>query len=238
MKKRRFFSDIQDKLAIACEISCALLCILGVILSLVHYLRDGYSHWSRRLLYFTAQSNIWLGAVCLFSFISRLYSKHTYDSVLLYVKYSFVVSITMTGVVFCSLLGPLADSSYNAWSLSGIITHVFTPVLGLLSLFLSRSSIRIEKKHCFIALIPPILYFSTTIFLSFFNFDFGRGDNFVYFFLNFNSISSAFGFDFNSNPILIGSIYWLILLFLLMLSIAFFLRYFYNKLYTDKIFKS
>lgn len=229
MKKVKNFIDIRKKIGVASEISCALLCFLGVLLSLLNYSQDGYSHWSKRLLYFTAQSNIWLGVLCLFSFFYRIRNGTKHETIIFYIKYVFVVSIAMTGVVFCSLLGPFADASYNAWSLSGIITHIFTPILGILTLFFNPFTTKIEKKHCFISMLPPLLYFSTVILLSFFNFDFGRGENFVYFFLNFNSLTSSFGFNLSASQGLFGSFYWLVLLFFLMLSIAFILRHAYNK---------
>ena len=221
------------KIAITSEIACGILCIFGVILSLLYYARDGYFHWSRRLLYFTAQSNVWLGLFFIFLFFRRLTFAIHNESVYFLIKYVFTVSITMTGIVFCFLLAPLAPKSYNVWSLSGVITHVFTPILAILSLLFSPKPCKIEAKHCFIALLPPLLYFSTVITMSFFNFDFGRGDNFVYFFLNFNSPSLAFAVDFTSSPPLIGSTYWLIVLFFAFLSLAFLLK----KLCNNRIFK-
>ena len=238
--KRFRNEDVKNKIFIASEIVCAVFSLLGVLLSLLYYARDGYFHWSRRLLYYTAQSNLWLSLSLFICFFLKLKSNLTKQSksVLFLIKYVYTVSITVTGLVFCTLLAPLAPKSYNVWSLSGIVTHVFTPILAIISLFFTPPACKIEKKHCFIAMLPSLLYFIVVLILSVLSFDFGRGDKFVYFFLDFTSFSSIWRVNLNSSPPLLGSFYWLIILLLTILSIALLLRKLVNKQPKYLLFKN
>ena len=46
----------------------------GTVYGLFTATGDGYSHWSKRLLYFTTQSNVWVGIIYLIIIISSLFN--------------------------------------------------------------------------------------------------------------------------------------------------------------------
>ena len=215
---------IKNKTSIILKIGIVLSALGGVALSLIEYKQDGYSSWYRRLLYFTAQSNIWIGVTCLLlTFSSIFHTSEKWRHALYVCKYIFTVSITITGLVFCTLLAPFAPKSYHLWVLSGYLTHIFTPSFAILDFFIDDYPLKIEKKHVLLSVIPPSFYFISTMVFSFFKVDFGRGEFYPYYFLNFRSPAGIFGFS-NQAPFFIGSFYWMIAFSLLIILIAWVLK--------------
>ena len=63
--------------------------------------KDGYSGWSKRLMYFTGQSNLWIGFTQVFLVTALLSKREKYLEKLYFLRYIFTVAITVTGIVFC-----------------------------------------------------------------------------------------------------------------------------------------
>lgn len=215
---------IKSKLSVILKIFITLSALGGVTLSLIEYKQDGYSNWYRRLLYFTAQSNIWIGTTCLFLSIATLYHFNEKWVKLLYIlKYIFTVSITITGLVFCTLLAPFAPKNYHLWVLSGYLTHIVTPILAIWDFFIDDYPLLIKRRHVVYSVIPPLGYFAITMIFSLFKVDFGRGEFYPYYFLNFRSPAGLFGFS-SQAPFFIGSFYWTVLFSILIIFIAWVLK--------------
>jgi len=189
-----------------------LLAVTGFLLSCIFAKRDGYSHWLTRLLYFTQQSNLWIGVTSLvFAVMLRkgnMTQKQTQIMSLL--KYIFTVSITVTGIVFCTLLAPFAEE--GIWTFAGVLTHVAVPVLAVADFFLNEHIGQIKKKHIWLSMIPPALYFVFASILCVCKVDFGRGDPYPYFFMDYYSEVGLFGFV-GEWPPQIGSFYWFVFFF-------------------------
>lgn len=200
--------------------------ITGILISFFNAKYDGYSHWSKRLLFFTGQSNLWIGILSFILAILIIIKLTTHKDCVkdwLYtLKYVFTVSITLTGFIYCCLLGPFANSSYHAWSLSSWLTHVVVPILSIADFFIDDYKYVFKKRHIWYSIIPPALYLAFCAVLGLFQVDFGRGETYPYFFLNFKSPAGIFGFS-NQKPFVIGSFYWIILFLLMTLSFAFLL---------------
>lgn len=195
----------------------------GTILGLFTAKLDGYSHWTKRLLYFTTQSNVWVGIIFLSVVILNLLNVKPDNSIketFYYCKYIFTVSIAMTGVVFCCFLGPFADSSYRPWSFYSIIVHAITPFLAVIDFYVDEYEINFSRQHVLATLIVPLIYYSLAIFLCAFNLDFGRGDPFPYFFLDLNSNVGIFGFTKTPFPNM-GTFWWILFFSIIMLIIAY-----------------
>lgn len=207
----------RRKLSLFCKYAAVVCALGGVLLSLIYAKRDGYSHWSKRLLYFTAQSNIWLGL----TFIAVLRRKNAEKTAarLYTLKYIFTVSITVTGVVFCALLAPFSDESYQPWTLCNLLTHVFSPAFAVLDLFLDEHREPQKRGLVFLSLIPPFMYCVFAGILGTFGVDFGRGTTYPYFFLHFRSPVGLFGFS-SRPPFVIGSFYWILIFLALVLALA------------------
>lgn len=191
----------------------------GVLLSLVCAQRDGYSHWGRRLLYFTAQSNLWIGGwfLLLLALKGKLGEKG--ERRLYLWKYAFTVSITVTGLVFCFLLAPFSDESYRPWTVCNLLTHIVTPVLAVVDFFTDGYRLELKKGQVFLPVLPPLCYMIFAGFLGALNTDFGRGVPYPYFFLNYRSPAGVFGFS-AEKPFFIGSFYWIVAFALVVLGIA------------------
>lgn len=184
--------------------------------------RDGYSIWYNRLMYFTMQSNIWIGLIHLAIIFLRLFNdkpkKRVVESFYL-CKFYFTVSIAMTGIIFCALLGPFADSSYHPWSFYSIIVHAITPILAITEFFLDDYRYNLSFKKLYGVLIAPTVYYALAIILCACRFDYGRGDPFPYFFLDIYSKAGLFGFS--STPYYMGTLWWISIFAIFMLFIGF-----------------
>ena len=188
----------------------------GITISLITAKTDGYSHWTRRLLYFTSQSNIWI----FIAIILLLLAKNTkFLGSFIVVRYVFTVAITMTGIIFCCLLAPFAEESYHVWSAGSFLTHVFVPLFATIDFFVDNSRVNLGKKEMFFCIIPGLIYTAVTSVLFFFKIDFGRGDNFPYFFYNYLSPAGIFGFS-STFPYITGSFYWISLIVIILLIIS------------------
>ncbi|MBO7303842.1 MAG: hypothetical protein J6V09_01275 [Clostridia bacterium] len=224
---------MNKKISTVTKITTVITSLLGVVLSFFSARADGYSHPAKRLLYFTGQSNIWIG-LTLFLILIVTHSQKLKDNprvtkTLYALRYVFTVSITVTGFIFCAVLAPGAgNADYNAWGLSSIFTHVLTPTLAIFDFFFDEVKPRVTKLQLLASLIPLLAYaiFSTVLFCL--NVDFGRGDPFPYFFLNHRSPAGIFGTS-DVMPYRIGSFYWMAFILLVVLGIAALYRYIYNK---------
>ena len=195
------------------------LSFTGFFLSCYFARRDGYSSWLRRLLYFTQQSNLWIGFTSL-AFAVMLLKKDVTEKtvkVMSVLKYIFTVSITVTCLIFCFLLAPFAD--YNVWTFASVLTHVVVPTLAVLDLFTNKNIVKMNKKQVWLTVVPPLVYFVVTSVLCVLKVDFGRGDAFPYFFMNYYSQVGLFGFA-ATKPPQMGSFYWIVFLFLFIYALS------------------
>ena len=218
-------AETKRKVSFALNVAIALFSFLGVLLACIFARRDGYSSWDKRLLYFTQQSNIWIGVtgllVALSSFAKLRGKPVPFENALGLAKYVFTVAITITGLIFCALLAPFAE--YNVWSFSSVLTHVAVPVLSIVDFccfYKSGRETELERKHVFLPLLPPLFYFVFAGALCLAKVDFGRGDAFPYFFMDFYSEAGFFGFI-NSSPPQLGTAYWLVFMLLLVLGFSY-----------------
>ncbi|MBO7344818.1 MAG: hypothetical protein J6U92_02635 [Clostridia bacterium] len=210
---------IKNIFLVFLKILTVISSIGGVLLSLINATFDGYSAWYKRAYYFTAQSNIWLGLTFFIILLNR--SQRIKEKLYIF-KFIFTVSISITAIIFCSVLAPFADESYHVWSLSGILTHVISPALALTDYFLDDYKIKFKKHTPFLAVLPPLIYFLVVSIMHLLKIDFGRGQTFPYFFLNFFSPAGIFGFS-NQPPFFLGVFYWIILVLLAVIFISFIL---------------
>jgi len=225
---------MRERIATALKISVPLLAAFGLIMNFVSAVADGYSHWSKRLLYFTTLSNIWIAAalvlILLIPYVKPWRESTRVKNILYIIRFVFVISITLTGFIFCFVLAPGAkNENYNAWTLGSIFVHVLVPVASIADLFVDPYRVRIGWSHVFLTLIPPALYLAFGSLLGALGVDFGRGDPFPYFFMNYSSPAGIFGTS-DVMPYMIGSFYWIIFMLALIISLG----ALYKRLYNGK----
>ena len=171
-------------------------------------------------MFFTVQSNILIGIICLFGAVLLLAKKQPGAAWYVF-KYVATIAITLTGVVFCFVLAPtLAD---KAWNIQNILTHVISPVCAIIDFFVTGIDAKIKKTAVVYVIIPPILYAIYAGIGYVQNWQFAPGYNYPYFFLNWGSPAGAFGFS-KELPYM-GCAWWILalLVFLMFVGLIFLL---------------
>lgn len=201
--------------------------IAGVTLTYFH----GYSGGEHTFLYFTCQSNLWIGIfdlICLVVLAFNMYKKQYFLSKpYYYLGQVLTVSIALTGIVYTFILAPgayLAPSdliaNFNPFNVGSIFVHMVVPTLAVIDYFLITRNIKFKGVDGLWSLIPVGGYFIFAIIGYCLNLDFGRGNNFPYFFLNFASPAGIFGFS-SEMPYFMGSFYWIILGFCIVFGLSY-----------------
>ena len=190
--------------------------IIGIPLS-AHETRGFFMSGSTVFMYFTIQSNILIGLICLVG-LFFLIRKHRPGNAWYIIKYVGTVAITLTGVVFCFILAPTLGD--HAWNVQNILTHVVVPVGSIIDFFVTGTDADIKKKSVYLVMIPPLLY-AIYAAIGFVNgWEFSKGKNYPYFFLDWGSPAGAFGFS-DELPFM-GCAWWIIAILLLLLGIGYF----------------
>ena len=226
---------MRKKISFVLKILAIIASLGGVLLSMFFAQEHGYSHWGRRMLYFTTLSNIWIGITLLIVVLLPIINKKQNGKVTRFVymlKYIFTVSITITGIIFCGFLAPFAPDEYAVWTFSSLCTHVFAPSLAIADFFVDDYHFEFKKTEVLYSTLPPFIYFIFSCILFLLHVDFGRGDTFPYFFLNLKSPAGIFGFS-DQMPYKIGTFYWLVMILCMVLSIG----WLYNRLHPSTIRK-
>ena len=223
----------REKISFSLKFVTASAALIGVVWSFFNATADGYSHWSKRLLYFTSLSNLWIALTFIAILIaarSKTLSKNTRVKNFLHIlKYIFTVSITLTGFIFCAVLAPgSANANYNAWTAASILTHVVVPTLSVVDFFVDTYRVALIRRHILLTTVPPLLYSVFASVLCIMKVDFGRGEPFPYFFFNYYSPAGVFGTS-DVMPYRIGSFYWIVFMFFLIIGVGALYRKLYNK---------
>jgi hypothetical protein len=167
-------------------------------------------------MYFTIQSNIIIALISLIGFLLLL-GNMDINSIWYVIKLVGTVSITLTGVVFVVVLAPTLGE--NAWNLQNVLTHVVVPIASVVDYFIVASTTKIKKANVIYVIIPPLLYalYSGVGYVCGWNF--GYGNNYPYFFLNWGSKVGAFGFS-HELPFM-GCVWWIMILLIFLLIVGF-----------------
>ena len=181
---------------------------------------------SQALLYFTIQSNAWIAATCIVGIVLILMGK-TPKRWMYSVKLVFTVSITLTGVVYCTLLAPYMGE--EAFNLGSTLLHVIVPVAAVADFFLYDCAVNYKKWECLVVTVPPFYYLAFAGVGYALNWDFGYGTNYPYFFLDWGSEAGAFGFI-KESPYL-GTLYYVLILLVFVIGIGALYTFTANAIY-------
>lgn len=191
------------------------------------------------LKYFTNQSNIWIAVlelVLAFALLGSLKrEKYELQRAAYVLQLVFTVSITLTGLIFCAVLLPtlLASGTEYAdkiFAWPQIFLHVVVPILSVVDLLAFTRPVKFNfKPWDFLwASIPPIYYLGFEIIGYKLNWDFGGGQNYPYFFMNWASPAGLFGFS-KEMPYFMGNGYWMLVIVIIVLGFSFFYSRFVNR---------
>ncbi|MBP5152774.1 MAG: Pr6Pr family membrane protein [Lachnospiraceae bacterium] len=212
-------TPLQKIISIILKITVFLSAVIGTFLS--YYAgRNSFMGGSTVFMFFTIQSNI---AVALISAVGLcfLIKGREIGKLWYTVKFVGAVSITLTGVVFCLVLAPTLG--VHAWNIQNTLTHVVVPVAAVADFFVVSNLQRIKKASVIYVIIPPILYAIYAGIGYVRNWQFAKGINYPYFFLNWGSKAGAFGFT-DELPFM-GTAWWILdlLVFLIIVGLCYLL---------------
>ena len=203
---RKTISWILKGIVIICAVSGTVISALAG--------KNTFMGGSHVFMFFTIQSNIAIALVCL---IGMLYLIKGHAPGWWYViKFVFTVSITLTGIVFCFVLAPTLKG--HAWNLQNILTHVVVPVAAVADFFVTGVRSDIRKNSVIYVTIPPLLYavYAGIGYVS--GWEFIKGANYPYFFLNWGSLAGAFGFV-KGLPFM-GCVWWILAILIFLIAVG------------------
>lgn len=161
----------------------------------------------RVFMYFTIQSNIAIAVVCAVGAVLLL-RNWKIGTPWYVVKFVGTVAITLTGAVFCFVLAPTMGRF--AWNLQNILTHVIVPVASVADFLVTGVYGSIRKRSVLFVTLPPLAYAIYAGIGYVRGWQFARGVNYPYFFLNWGSPAGAFGFT-RGLPFM-GCVWWILAL--------------------------
>ena len=185
------------------------LIIVGILGIVFTFLTSKFMGGWHIFLYFTVQSNIWIMAITAYFLVNDfllIFHKKAYVSrFVLYLKYIFTVAITITFIVFFTMLAPVVGMDYflsfNNFSLHGIV-----PILAIVDFFAFCTDIKLTPLKSLLGDVTPLYYLAFVFIGVPLNFRYGENQKFPYFFLNYEK----YGWLNITNEGL-GVIYWIII---------------------------
>ncbi|MBQ6404545.1 MAG: Pr6Pr family membrane protein [Bacilli bacterium] len=153
--------------------------------------------------YFTTLSNIFISLILLVFLIKDIISyksnkKIIYSDKLYIIKFLATISITLTFVVFLTILAPtMGGGIINAYLMNeagSLFVHFITPILAIIDFLLFNNEYKIETKYTIYSIIPPLIYVLFITIASSLGLRWGNMAA-PYNFLNFKAPTGWFGFD-------------------------------------------
>ena len=159
--------------------------------------------------FFTVQSNIFIMLMALIFLVNEvavlIIKKSFINHVLLHIKYTATVAITITFLVFFTMLAPLMGVDYLL-SFKNYSLHAIVPILAIVDFFLFDKDIQLTYKSSLLATIPPVCYVVFVYVGAIFKIQYAKNLYYPYFFLNIDTN----GFFFEKGTM--GIIPWIIIL--------------------------
>ena len=178
--------------------------------------RRAFMGGSRVFMYYTIQSNIAIAVICLIG-AGLMLRRQPVPNWWYTVKFVGTVAITLTGVVYCTMLAPLLGDF--AWRLNNVLTHVVVPLAAIIDFFVTGVDGAIPRRSVFLVTIPPAAYAVYAGIGYIDGWEFSDGANYPYFFLNWGSPAGAFGFT-GELPYM-GCAWWIALILVLLLAMGY-----------------
>ena len=211
------------------RLALVIIGVVGIILtgSSTSFMGDKVT-----FLFFTVQSNITIILIELVYAVDallQLLSKKSFsNNILLIIKYIFTVAITITFLVFTTMLIPSLSLDY-LFSFRNYSLHFIVPILAVVDFFIFNSDIKLTKASCLWGTAMPIYY----VIFFLINIPLGTrylyGDYAPYFFLNYENLT-WFSFT-NKGP---GVFYWILILTVAIIGLCY-VFYFFMKLRQKKV---
>ena len=192
-------------LKIALKASLAIVGTLGIIFTAQS---SAFMGGGSVFFFFTVQSNIFIigmSLIFLVNDVMYLVNKKSFvNQTLFMIKYVATVAITVTFIVFFTMLAPLMGMDYLL-SFNNFSLHAIVPILAIIDFILFDTNINLTYKNSLLATIAPISYVVFVYIGAIFKLRYGENLYYPYFFLDFEKN----GFFFEKG---FGIIPWIIIL--------------------------
>ena len=187
----------------------AALIIIGVLGIVLTALSTAFMGGASVFFFFTVQSNIFIMLMALIFLINEVVvlitNKSFINQTILHIKYVATVAITVTFLVFFTMLAPLMGVDYLL-SFKNFSLHAIVPILAIVDFFLFDKDIKLTYKSSLLATISPICYVIFVYIGAIFKLEYSENLHYPYFFLNIDTN----GFLFEKGTM--GIIPWIIIL--------------------------
>lgn len=209
-----------------------IICAIGIYTNIIDTNQNAFMGNGTALNFYTIQSNILVFITELLLLVSMLLENQIAEKALRkfsVLKYMTTVAITITLVVFWTMLAPYMARD-TLFSFSCILVHLVIPLGMIADYLLTKEEIQSRKMDVLYSLIPPICYLIFCFIRA--NVSEVRltgGSRFPYWFLDIDE----YGWFGNENGV--GVFYWIVLLAFFVLTIGWCLRWikqrivFYDK---------
>ena len=187
----------------------AALIIIGVLGIVLTALSTAFMGGASVFFFFTVQSNIFIMLMALIFLINEVVvlitNKGFINQTLLHIKYVATIAITITFIVFFTMLAPLMGVDYLL-SFNNFSLHAIVPISAIVDFFLFDKDIKLTYKSSLLATISPICYVIFVYIGAIFKLKYSENLYYPYFFLNIDTN----GFFFEKGTM--GIIPWIIIL--------------------------
>lgn len=187
----------------------AALIIIGVLGIVLTALSTAFMGGASVFFFFTVQSNIFIMLMALIFLINEVVvlitNKSFINQTLLHIKYVATIAITITFIVFFTMLAPLMGVDYLL-SFNNFSLHAIVPILAIVDFFLFDKDIKLTYKSSLLATISPICYVIFVYTGAIFKLEYSENLYYPYFFLNIDTN----GFLFEKGTM--GIIPWIVIL--------------------------
>ena len=166
------------------------LIIIGVLGIVLTALSTAFMGGASVFFFFTVQSNIFIIAMALLFLVNEVVvlitNKSFINQTILHIKYVATVAITVTFLVFFTMLAPLMGVDYLL-SFNNFSLHAIVPILAIVDFFLFDKDIQLTYKSSLLAAIPPICYVAFVYIGAIFKLEYSENLHYPYFFLNIDT---------------------------------------------------
>lgn len=212
--------------------------ILGLLIKAAAIAASVYGMWRTMtgilsLTYFTNLSNLFMDMVLILFFIvdfillasggERIYKKNWQYIV----KYMATIGITLTFLVYLTLLAPTSQVGFlNAYLQNGagsLCVHLIAPILAILDFLWFDYRYKSNPAHIIFAVLPPLVYVGFIVLAAQLGLRWNETMSAPYNFLNFGAPTGWFGFDLSllgAETLGIGVFYSIVLLLILFIGIG------------------
>ena len=159
--------------------------------------------------YFTVRSNVFAILMALIFLCNEvvllIFKKSFINQVLLYLKFTATIAVTLTFIVFFTMLAPLVGINYFL-SFNNFSLHAIVPILAIVDFILFDTDINLTYQKSLIGTAMPLYYVFFVYIGVPFNLQYGENLKFPYFFMDYETNGFLFEKGF-------GVIPWIIVLF-------------------------